>query len=617
MVRSSDSSAFPTDNLAAVTRDGGALKALCDSVCALTAAIFDLPIAFLRLVDGPVAAFGMDSGHLDRFAFIERALDGPLIVADATHDSRYFLEAAVLRAPHIRFYADMPLVHEGRMLGVIGVAGSSPRHDFDVRELALLEAFAGHAAKLLFLAGRARQQTDLIAELQARQARLDSDMTGLGYWKIDLNTREVTWSSGFYAILGLTPETYTPTVAALLDIFEPEDRSMLIERLQASVNDGRDFDVQLNVLHREDQIARRIRMRGGVESDAAGMPVRLCAVVRDLSVAGAPQRDVNAAKDEFLAHVTDELRRPLNDIVGYARLLDTKAQLNPDIATYTHDLLQSAETLQQTLGRQGVTIVPIVPAASERSAADGEVIDVIDLIREVVNAFTEQAARNHTRLGVHFSDFAITTARIDVMRVQQVLKNLISNACKFTQGGMITVTARQVPAQNPDDLTPETYLPETYLPETHLHVSIHDTGIGMSDEQRASLFGGRARGLGLSIAKTIVDMLGGRIGVTSRSGSGTTAWFEIPVAWTASSPSAAISAHDLQSTRDPKAPPKPSTLARESFASAPPPAARRPAYAPIRPSPEAILPRAHPPVDADRINREYLRALLADMKLDL
>ncbi|MDV6332203.1 GAF domain-containing sensor histidine kinase [Asticcacaulis sp. 201] len=606
MARSSDSSAFPTDKQAAVTGRDGDLKALCASVCTLAAAIFDLPIVFLRLTDGPVAAVGIDSGRLDHFAFVERVLDGPLIVADATRDSRYFLETTVLRAPHIRFYADMPLVHDGRVLGVIGLAEPSPRHDFDVRKLALLEAFAGHAAKLLYLAGRARQQTDLIAELQARQARLDSDMTGLGYWKIDLNTRDVIWSSGFYAILGLTPETYTPTVAALLDIFEPEDRSMLIERLQASVNDGQDFDVQLNVLNRKDHIARRIRMRGGVESDTSGVPVRLCAVVRDLSVTATPLRDVSTAKDEFLAHVTDELRRPLNDIVGYARLLDTKAQLNPDIATYTHDLLQSAETLQKTLGRQGLTAAPIVPEASVGSAADDEIIDVTDLIREVVNAFTEQAARNHTRLGVHFSDFTHTTARMDVMRVQQVLQNLISNACKFTQGGVITVTARQVTTQNPNS-----QMPETHLPEDHLHVSVRDTGVGMSDEQSAGLFSGRTRGLGLSITKTIVEMLGGQIGVTSRPGDGTTAWFEIPVAWTAPLPLA----------RDPKATPIPSTLARESFGvpSEPRPAAeaRRPAYAPIRPSPEAVLPKAHPPVDADRINREYLRALLADMKLDL
>jgi hypothetical protein len=178
------------------------------------------------------------------------------------------------------------------------------------------------------------------------------------------------------------------------------------------------------------------------------------------------------------------------------------------------------------------------------------------------------------------------------MRVRQVLQNLISNACKFTRGGVISVTASQVMAENP----------QTLRPEIHLHVSVRDTGAGMDEALAHNLFNGGKKGLGLSIAQTIVEMLGGHIGAMSRPGEGANVWFEIPVEW-AEAPAV---------KPDPKAIPVPRTLPRQNFDTR----QSRPAYAPLRPrfDPDPVR---HAPVDEDRINREYLRALLQDMKLDL
>src|SRR5690348_1425441 len=110
-------------------RRAAEIDRICVSVCELAAAMFDLPMAALSLRDGdgltPVAAFGIpDIEVLDTLAFMARKLvagEG-LQINDATRDARYFLESAVLHAPHMRFYADMPLVHDGEILGVIAIA---------------------------------------------------------------------------------------------------------------------------------------------------------------------------------------------------------------------------------------------------------------------------------------------------------------------------------------------------------------------------------------------------------------------------------------------------------------------------------------------------------------
>ncbi len=553
---------------------------ICVSVCELAAAMFDLPMAALSLRDGdgltPVAAFGIpDIEALDTLAFTARKLmvgEG-LRIDDATRDARYFLESAVLHAPHMRFYADMPLVHDGEILGVIAIADAKPCPDFPAMKLAVFAKFADQAATLLALAQGSGG--DMWGALQAQQKRLDmaAEMAGFGYWTIDLATREVTWSKGLYALLGLNEKTYTPQVTTQLDIYAAEDHPGVIERFQRAVNAGEDFDFELRITRRKDKAARLIRTKGGVEYDGDGAPVRLCAVVRDVTETGV--------SDDFLGHVADELRAPLNDIVSYARRMETQPVSSRDIAGYARHLLTSAEALES-----------LVDNAAQTSAEDGETVDIAAMIRETVDAFTLQAEAAQTRLSTHFVDFTRPTARLDVMRVRQVLQNLLSNACKFTRGGVISVTASQVMAENP----------QTLRPEIRLHVSVRDTGIGMDEALAHNLFNGGKKGLGLSIAQTIVEMLGGHIGAVSRPGEGANVWFEIPVEW-AEAPSV---------KPDPKAIPVPRTLSRQNFDTR----QSRPAYAPLRPryDPDPVR---HAPVDEDRINREYLRALLQDMKLDL
>jgi len=550
----------------------------CRSVCELAAGAFGLPMAFLSLYeDGaliPAATFGIaDIEVLDTLVFLRRPLiagEGVLI-GDASRDARYFLESAVLHAPHIRFYADMPLVYDGEILGVIAIADSAPCLDFSASKQSVLAQFADQAATLLALMQGSGNDRRGEGVMQQKRMDMAADMAGFGYWTIDLATREAVWSKGLYALLGLNEEAVRPEVAALLDLYAPDDRPGVIECFQRAVNDGEDFDFTRRIVRPGDRAARLIRTRGGVEHDRDDTPVRLCGIVCDVT-------ETPAAREGFLGHIADELRAPLNEIVGYARLIGTRSVSGAEIAGFAHNLLASAGALESLIGDA------LTPEAAVED--EGEIVDAAALIRETVEAFLPQAVAAQTRLSTHFVDFTRANARLDVMRVRQVLQNLLSNACKFTRGGIISVTASQVAAENP----------RTLKPEIHLHVSVRDTGAGMTETQARSLFDGSQtggkRGLGLCVARTIVEMLGGHIGATARPGEGSHVWFEIPADW-AEAPAVM--------GPDPKAAPSPRTLTRQYFGGPP----SRPAYAP---------PVRRAPVDENRINREYLRALLEDMK---
>ena len=624
-----------------------AFRNLCQSVCELASGVFELPMAVIKVGDGAAMKFGGACGfpagtELDDLRFCERKLvaNEGLVVTDATRDARYFLESPVLNTPKIRFYVDMPLVIDGVVMGVLAMCQGKPRFDFDDRKLRLLRLFANQSASLLALAQGAAMRGDIISELQSRQDRMDmaADLSGIGYWKIDLKTREVSWSKGLYAIYGLNPTAYKPQVANQLDIFEPEDNALVIDHFQRAVNEGVDFDFNVRILNRKDKTTRLIRTKGGVERDSDGTATRLCAVVQDISggtVAPSTPHltvDINTAKNAFLSHITDGLKAPLDDILTYARLLNDPRQR--DTAAYSEGLLKSAQSLQNLIGGTLEAVEPVGVAISDGSDGkyEEDLVDVAALIKAVMNGFASQASHNRTRLTIQFVDFDTPCAALDAMRLTQVLQNLLSNACKFTHNGSITIAVSQINVASNHN----------FEPDMRLHISVRDSGVGMSDEKVAAVFApqsinGEREGLGLSIAKTIVERMGGHIGVLSRPGEGSNFWFEIPVEWVRSNVAAKahvnkaqvdkaqvakvqvaqLQAAQLQAERT--VTPEPVLYAQPSRAGAyTPRPLRHVPLDPMRPDVMAkdAIPR-YATVDEDRINREYLRALLHDMKLDL
>ncbi len=266
-----------------------------------------------------------------------------------------------------------------------------------------------------------------------------------------------------------------------------------------------------------------------VERDDAGAAKRVVGVMFDATARKqAEQALIDArhaaevasqAKSEFLANMSHEIRTPLNAMLGLASALEDSG-LNARQLDYVHKISAAGAALLEVLG----SVLDYSKLEAGGMAIERVPFGVASLLERCRDMFGVVAANKGVRLEFVLGPGAPATVLGDPLRVQQVLGNLVGNALKFTERGVVRVTVDCV-ERSADGL--------------RLRVSVEDTGVGMTPEQLGRVFeafqqadasttrkyGGT--GLGLSISKRLVELMGGEIGVASEPGRGSTFWFTV------------------------------------------------------------------------------------------
>jgi signal transduction histidine kinase/DNA-binding response OmpR family regulator len=227
------------------------------------------------------------------------------------------------------------------------------------------------------------------------------------------------------------------------------------------------------------------------------------------------------AKGEFLATMSHEIRTPLNGIIPMLELI-----ARGHLGSEQREMLQTATGSSMQLLRIVDDILDYSKLEADKLELEITTFNLRELLEGVVQLMQRGADEKRLRLALAIDPSVRLSVRGDPVRLRQVLGNLISNAIKFTERGGISLHVRRLGEAKAQHL---------------LRFQVRDTGIGIAPGQQARLFrsftqadasttrlyGGT--GLGLAICKRIIDLMGGKIGVDSEPGMGSTFWFEIPL----------------------------------------------------------------------------------------
>jgi len=281
--------------------------------------------------------------------------------------------------------------------------------------------------------------------------------------------------------------------------------------------------VVLIVCYRREMDVRATKLEHLVEQRTAKLAAREAEARernKELALARDQARAASEAKSQFLANMSHEIRTPMNGVVGMASLL-SRTELSDIQQEYV-----------DTMHNSGLTLLKIINAVLDFSKIEaGKItLDITDFslkiaVDDVFHLFAPEAARKELVLTSSIGSDVPNGLRGDPVRLSQIFSNLVSNAIKFSDSGEITVgcglSDRQPDSGEKLELLFEVSDPGAGIPEEHLdNLFEHFSQV---DESSTRQHGGT--GLGLAICKELAILMGGRIGVRSQPGKGSTFWF--------------------------------------------------------------------------------------------
>jgi len=400
-----------------------------------------------------------------------------------------------------------------------------------------------HAAGMVHVSRDITERKRAEDELRRMNERfaLATSAGQVGVWDWDIPNNELLWDNSMYCLYGIQRGDFGGAYDAWASTIHPQDKAHTEGEIQAALRGEREYAPEFRIV-RPDGTIRYLKADSRTFRDQDNKPLRMIGTNIDITERklDADELDLhrqhlehlvqertvelqearviadaaNHAKSDFLANMSHEIRTPMNAVIGLTQLaLDT--QLDAQQRDYLQKVLNSSKALLGILN----DILDYSKIEAGRLEIEAIDFSLEDVLRSMADLFSARAEEKGIELFVEIAPDVPLWLVGDPLRVGQVINNLVGNAIKFTAQGEVHVRAE-------------------VLEKTHEQVSlrfaVRDTGIGLSKEQADRLFqpfvqadasitrkfGGT--GLGLTISKRLVQLMGGEITVSALPGKGST-----------------------------------------------------------------------------------------------
>jgi PAS domain S-box-containing protein len=381
-----------------------------------------------------------------------------------------------------------------------------------------------HALRLYEME-KMRAETEKALRLSEARLAEAQRIAAIGNWEFDLITSGMFWSDEVYRIYGLSKDE--PAGEQLMKFIHPDDMFVIDNTLRKAYNGEPatgDFRIVLN-----DGRMKYIHIQSRPQYHD-GKLVKLTGTVQDITARKLVERELTEAKkkaeestiikERFLANMSHEIRTPMNAITGFAKLL-LQTPLNSEQRSFIEAIDISGEKLLVIIN----DILDYSKIEAGKLVIEKTTMDPAQVARDVAQLLAIKANEKGLDLSVTVDEKLPAALIGDPVRLSQVLTNLAGNAIKFTEKGYVKISIKVAEESGTFHV---------------LDFSVEDSGIGIEEDKLDHVFEGFAQaasdtsrkfggtGLGLTIARNIVEIQGGTISVKSIPGSGTTFTARIP-----------------------------------------------------------------------------------------
>lgn len=429
--------------------------------------------------------------------------------------------------PALNAYMGVPLFSGPRLIGMLAIANRKEGYD---------EAFAEKMQAMFVTCGnlieachieKGRRSAEELSQQSAERLQRSQNYANIGTWDWNIETGDLHWSDRIAPLFGYPEGDLETTYGNFLNSVHPDDRNMVIEAVNACVEEGVEYDIEHRCIW-PDRTVHWMSEKGDVQRDASGKAIRMLGVVQDISEKKEAELNLikakeeaeraNKAKSEFLSRMSHELRTPMNAILGFSQLLGLDKDLSDNQRQSVTEIDKAGYHLLDLIN----DVLDLAKIEAGKLLVSLERIQINEILTESIELVSPIAMQQKVVINYDPGENEGYVIKADKTRLKQIILNLLSNAIKYNKtGGSVSIEYHE-------------------LDDGCLRIKISDTGLGIDAKLQPGLFAAFNRlgaeatltegtGIGLVITKSLVELMSGAIDFESTVGEGSSFWVDLPL----------------------------------------------------------------------------------------